>query len=85
MLSLQRRGQTGERDCSATRRGLARAAAMRANWLIHDRVRLDATYTYTDAKDLRTDLRLLRRPEHEAWVGVSTCPYWQPVVGPASA
>jgi len=43
---------------------------MRANWLVHDRVRLDATYTYTDAKDLRTDLRLLRRPEHEAWVGL---------------
>ena len=41
-----------------------------ANWLVHDRVRLDATYTYTDAKDVRTGLQLLRRPEHEAWVGV---------------
>jgi len=41
-----------------------------ANWLFNDRVRLDVTYTYTDARDVRTDLRLLRRPEHEAWAGI---------------
>lgn len=41
-----------------------------ANWLAHERVRLDATYTYTDARDIQTDLRLLRRPEHQAWAGI---------------
>ncbi len=41
-----------------------------ANWLLHKQVRVDATYTYTDAKDVRRDLPLLRRPAHEAWVGI---------------
>ncbi len=41
-----------------------------ANWLLQERVRLDASYTYTDAKDVRTDLALLRRPEHQAWAGI---------------
>ena len=45
-----------------------------ANWVVHDRVRLDATYTYTDAKDVRTDTPLLRRPTHEAWAGVRYLP-----------
>lgn len=43
--------------------------------LVEGLVRLKGVYTYTDARDSQTDLRLARRPEHQGRVALTLTPF----------